>query len=71
MPEHANAAMVRTMTEALSRGDMQALEGLMADDVVWHQIGRSEPIRGKAALRAQGPGGAGRPTTRSRASSTT
>lgn len=58
MPEHANAAMVRTMTEALSRGDMQALEGLMADDVVWHQIGRSEPIRGKAALRAQGPGGA-------------
>ena len=49
--------MARQMTDALSRGDMQALEGFVADDVIWHEIGRSEPRRGKAALRAAGPGG--------------
>lgn len=27
-------------------------EALMADDVVWHEIGRSEPRRGKAEVRA-------------------
>ena len=58
MAEHPNAAMARQMTDALSRGDMQALDGLLADDVVWHEIGRAEPRRGKAALRAAAPGGA-------------
>ena len=57
MPEHQNAVLARQMTDALSRGDMQALEGFLADDVIWHEIGRSEPRRGKAALRAAGPGG--------------
>ena len=27
-------------------------EELVADDVVWHEIGRAEPLRGKAELRA-------------------
>jgi uncharacterized protein len=58
MPEHPNAVLARQMTDALSRGDMQALEGFIADDVIWHEIGRAEPRRGKAALRAAGPGGA-------------
>jgi uncharacterized protein len=57
MAEHPNAAMARQMTDALSRGDMQALDGFIADDIVWHEIGRSEPRRGKAALREAGPGG--------------
>ena len=57
MAEHPNAVLARQMTDALSRGDMQALEGFLADDVIWHEIGRSEPRRGKAALRAAGPGG--------------
>ena len=57
MEEHPNAVLARQMTDALSRGDMQALEGFLADDVIWHEIGRSEPRRGKAALRAAGPGG--------------
>jgi ketosteroid isomerase-like protein len=52
MSEHPNAVMAREMTDALSRGDMQALDGFLADDVIWHEIGRSEPRRGKAALRA-------------------
>ena len=57
MAEHPNAVLARQMTDALSRGDMQALEGFLADDVIWHEIGRSEPRLGKAALRAAGPGG--------------
>ena len=57
MAEHPNAVLARQMTDALSRGDMQALEGFLADDVIWHEIGRSEPRRGKAALRAAAPGG--------------
>lgn len=52
MSEHPNAVMARQMTDALRRGDMQALEGFLAEDVVWHEIGRSEPRRGKAELRA-------------------
>jgi ketosteroid isomerase-like protein len=49
--------MVRQMTDAMSRGDMQAIEGFIADDVTWHEIGRAEPRRGKAELAAAGPGG--------------
>ncbi len=30
---------------------MEALERLIADDIIWHEIGRSEPRRGKQALR--------------------
>jgi ketosteroid isomerase-like protein len=58
MAEHPNAALARQMTDALSRGDMQALDGFLADDVIWHEIGTSEPRRGKAALRAAADGGA-------------
>jgi uncharacterized protein len=54
MAEHPNVALVRQMTDALERGDMQSLEGLIADDVEWHEIGRSEPRRGKAELAASG-----------------
>jgi uncharacterized protein len=57
MAEHPNAAMARQMIDALNRGDMRALEGFLADDVVWHEIGRTEPRRGKAALREMAPGG--------------
>jgi len=57
MAEHPNAARAREMIEAMNRGDMQALDGYIADDVVWHEIGRAEPRRGKAALAASGLGG--------------
>ncbi len=52
MAEHPNATLARELTDALNRGDMAALDRLIADDVVWHEIGRSEPRRGKAALAA-------------------
>ncbi|MGH2455048.1 MAG: nuclear transport factor 2 family protein [Candidatus Limnocylindria bacterium] len=50
MTEHPNAAAVRTMGDALRSGDLQAMAEALSDDVEWHEIGRAEPIRGKAAL---------------------
>jgi ketosteroid isomerase-like protein len=53
MEEHPNAAVVRRMNEAMSGGDMETAASLVADDVVWHEIGAAEPIRGKAQLAAR------------------
>ena len=52
MAEHPNATLARELTDAFDRGDMAALDRFLADDVVWHEIGRAEPRRGKAALAA-------------------
>ena len=58
MADHPNAAMVRKMLEALQSGDMQGMADGLTDDVIWHEIGNPEPVRGKAALAARftGPG---------------
>ena len=56
MADHPNAALARQILDAFSRGDMQALDAVLADDVIWHEIGRTEPRRGKAELAAAGPG---------------
>jgi hypothetical protein len=53
-----NLAVVRAAQDAFESGDMAQLDALIADDVVWHEIGRAEPRHGKEALRAAGPGGA-------------
>lgn len=51
MADHPNAATVRAIAERAERGgDMTAAFESLADDVVWHEIGRDEPIRGKQAL---------------------
>ena len=51
MADHPNAAIVRAASEEVERsGDMMASMDLLSDDVVWHEIGRDEPIRGKQAL---------------------
>ena len=52
MAEHPNAKVVREMSDAMLAGDMEGAASKVADDVVWHEIGRAEPIRGKAALAA-------------------
>jgi ketosteroid isomerase-like protein len=52
MGEHANAAVVRRMNEAMASGDMETAASFVADDVVWHMIGAPEPISGKAQLAA-------------------
>ena len=50
MAEHPNVTAVRKTVDAMSGGDMQAMAEGLADDVVWHEIGNPNPVRGKAAL---------------------
>jgi hypothetical protein len=51
MTDHPNAAIVRAAGEEIERtGDMMGMMDLLSDDIVWHEIGRDEPIRGKQAL---------------------
>ena len=57
MSAQDNAAVARAITDAFDSGDMARVDALLADDIVWHEIGRAEPRRGKDALRATGPGG--------------
>ena len=50
MAEHPNVTVARQMTDAMSRGDLEETASYLADDVIWHEIGRAEPRRGKAEL---------------------
>ena len=51
MADHPNAAAVRQAQERFElSGDMTSMADMIADDIVWHQIGDDEPIRGKQAL---------------------
>ena len=49
MDEHPNAVLYRRAFDAFMRADGSAAE-LIADDIVWWQIGSDDPVRGKAAL---------------------
>ena len=59
--EHPNATLVRTMLDSLNSGDTQALADMIADDIEWHEIGRRDPLMGKAALGARFGMGSGTP----------
>ena len=51
MADHPNAATIREASASMEPGgDMMAMLDLLDDDIVWHEIGRYEPIRGKQAL---------------------
>jgi len=51
MADHPNAAKIRAVAaETEQGGDMTAAFEGLSDDIVWHEIGRDEPIRGKQAL---------------------
>ena len=50
MAEHPDATVVREMNEAMNAGDTDGAAARLADDVVWHEIGRAQPRRGKAEL---------------------
>jgi ketosteroid isomerase-like protein len=55
MSEHPNAALLREGLESFNVGQMNTMADFIADDVEWHYIGGTEPIRGKAAmLESQG-----------------
>ena len=58
MADHPNAAALRQMLDGFNNGDLEGLSDRLDDNVVWHEIGRAEPIRGKAALAARMTGGA-------------
>jgi uncharacterized protein len=53
MAEHPNAALFREMDTKLTAGDFGAMMDMLADDVEWHEIGRTEPLRGKDAVTAR------------------
>ncbi len=50
MTEHQNAALYREALEKFQAGDTAGVAAMMADDIVWWQIGATEPLRGKAAV---------------------
>ena len=56
MAEHPYASIVRTGIDALNRQDYEGFGEMISDDVVWHMIGMSEQVRGKAAM-TEGLGG--------------
>lgn len=56
MTEHPNARLARKALEAMSGGDTDAIAAFLDDDIVWHFIGGTEPIRGKAAIGASDAG---------------
>lgn len=49
MGDHPNAAKVREAAKAFLAGDIGPWNELIADDVVWHEIG-GRTLRGKEAL---------------------
>ena len=66
MAEHPNVALVRRAMQAMNEMDMSKadeemaiVDAFMADDIIWHEIGRAEPRRGKDELRATMTEGAG------------
>jgi uncharacterized protein len=53
--EHPNVTAYRRTADAFRVGDMATIEGLVADDVVWHVPGnhrRAGDLRGRAAVIA-------------------
>jgi uncharacterized protein len=51
MQDHPNAAAVRAAAERAEQSDdMMSAMDMLADDVVWHEIGSDQPIRGKQAV---------------------
>ena len=51
MADHPNAAALRAAAErAEQSGDILSAMDMLSDDIVWHEIGSDQPIRGKQAL---------------------
>jgi len=50
MNNHPNAELIMRSIKAWEEGDMETAASMIDDNVEWHEIGREEPIRGKAAL---------------------
>jgi ketosteroid isomerase-like protein len=57
MAEHPNATFIRNALASMDAGDISGIAEAVADDVVWHEIGNPEPVRGRAAMAARFGGG--------------
>lgn len=53
MADHPHAVLYRDYLERLSVGDVDAVEPMIAPDVVWHEPGGELVIHGREALVAQ------------------
>ena len=47
---HPNAKILQDAIDTINVGNPEAAMNLLADDVEWYEIGRSEPTRGKEAV---------------------
>jgi ketosteroid isomerase-like protein len=52
MSEHPNVTLLRRAADEMQSEGVQAMAKYLADDVVWHEIGRAAPRRGIAELSA-------------------
>ena len=50
MSEHPSAARYRQIVAAINAGDFARFNDSLADDVVWWEIGASEPVHGRNAV---------------------
>ena len=51
MADHPNATKLRAASAALEQsGDMTSQMDMIDEEVVWHEIGSDQPLRGKQAL---------------------
>lgn len=50
MGEHLNATLYRRAIAAFNAGDHDTLKGLIAADVVWHEAGDPQAVRGREAV---------------------
>jgi ketosteroid isomerase-like protein len=50
MSEHPSAVRYRRTVAAMNAGELASFGDSVADDVVWWEIGASEPVRGRGAV---------------------
>lgn len=50
MAEHPNATLMRDFIGTLGERQIDAMASFLADDVAWHYIGGTEPVRGRDAV---------------------
>lgn len=50
MPEHPNAAAFRQAVADMLQGDLDRFRDLLAADVMWHEAGSAQPLRGRESV---------------------
>lgn len=50
MSEHPNAALYRRVFDATRDGNVEQVKSALSPEVVWHEAGAPEPLRGREAV---------------------